>query len=343
VRAASHYRYVILQAWEYGQIPAIKRRSPGTRVLVYKDIASTRDDAHRASALPTGVSYAYANRRHPEWFLLDTAGHRVSWRSWPHSWQMDVGSRSYQRVWAGNVAHEVSRRGWDGVFLDNVATSMQYPWYLDGRVLARYPGKADYQRATASFLRNVAPALRRSHRLVIGNINDASPAVWGRWVGHLSGAAKEWWTKSDAGLGTGALSGAEWWYQIRLLRQAQAWRKAFIAIAFGRADDLAAMEYARASFLLFARGSKSAFTFSTGCGAEPAAPNWRRGIGSPTGPAAQAGSVWRRSFTGGMVVVNPTAAETVPLPLGGRYLDAGGALVTSVVLPPHSGLVLRRA
>jgi hypothetical protein len=39
------YRYVVLQAWQYGQIAAIKKRSPGTRVLVYKDMASTRDEA----------------------------------------------------------------------------------------------------------------------------------------------------------------------------------------------------------------------------------------------------------------------------------------------------------
>src|SRR5919204_2728911 len=42
---AAGYRYVVLQAWEYGQIAAIKRRSPGTQVLVYKDMASTIDNA----------------------------------------------------------------------------------------------------------------------------------------------------------------------------------------------------------------------------------------------------------------------------------------------------------
>ena len=47
-------------------------------------------------------------------------------------------------------------------------------------------------------------------------------------------------------------------------------------------------------------------------------------------------------ITGGMAVVNPTADVQVTLPLGGRYLDPRGVTVTSVVLPPHSGLVLRR-
>ena len=84
---------------QYRRIAAIKRRSPGAKVLVYKDMASTRDDAHGTRDLPTGVGYSYANRRHPEWFLRDTNGHRVNWADWPHYWQMDVGNRAYQRAW----------------------------------------------------------------------------------------------------------------------------------------------------------------------------------------------------------------------------------------------------
>ena len=39
----SGYRYVVLQAWQYPEIAAIKKRSRGTQVLVYKDMASTQD------------------------------------------------------------------------------------------------------------------------------------------------------------------------------------------------------------------------------------------------------------------------------------------------------------
>src|SRR6266700_1790079 len=216
-RPASGYRYVVLQAWQYGQIAAIKKHSPGTQVLVYKDMASTRDDTARQSDLSTGVSYAYADRHHPEWFLKDTGGRRVNWASWPHSWQMDVGSRSYHRAWARNVARELRGRGWDGVFLDGISRTMQYPWYLNGRVLAKYPGANDYARATTKFLRRVGPALRRRH-LVVGNINDATLPLWRRWVGYTSGASKEWWTKSSAGRDAGILSGADWAFQMRLLR-----------------------------------------------------------------------------------------------------------------------------
>jgi len=54
------------------------------------------------------------------------------------------------------------------------------------------------------------------------------------------------------------------------------------------------------------------------------------------------GPVWRRLFTGGIVLVNPSAAVTATVPLGGSYLDRTGAPVTAAVLPPHTGVLLRR-
>jgi hypothetical protein len=341
-RPAAGYRYVVLQAWEYGQIAAIKRQSPGTKVLVYKDMASTRDDAAQSqTALSTGVSYAYANRHHPEWFLKDTSGKRVNWASWPHSWQMDIGSRSYQRTWARNVARELRRRGWDGVFVDGISRTMQYPWYLNGRVLAKYPGPNDYARANTRFLRHVGPKLRRRH-LVVGNINDATLQLWRRWIKFTSGVSKEWWTKSNANRGVGMLSGADWAFQTRLMREAQARHKVFIAISYSPADDTAAMDYARATFLLFARGGRTAFSYSPLCGVEPSTPRWRQDVGAPTGPAKEIGVVWERQFSNGIVVVNPSGSATVTAPLGGLYLQPNGTAVTSVLLGPHSGAVLRK-
>jgi hypothetical protein len=338
---AAGYRYVVLQAWEWRQIAAIKRRSPGTRVLVYKDMASTRDDVTRQTDLSTGVSYGYANQYHPEWFLKDTSGRRVNWASWPHSWQMDIGSRSYQRMWARNVAREVRRHGWDGVFLDGISRTMEYPWYLNGRVLAKYPGPNDYARATTRFLKRVGPRLRRRH-LVVGNINDATLPLWRRWIRFTSGVSKEWWTKSNAGRDVGMLTGADWAYQTQLLREAQARHKVFIAIAYGPADDAPAMDYARASFLLFARGSRTAFNYSPLCGVEPSTPRWREDVGAPIGPATREGAVWLRRFANGMVLVNPTGSATVTVPLGGLFVQPNGVAVTSVVLGPHTGLTLRR-
>ena len=335
------FRYVILQATHYREIAAIKRRNPAAKVLAYKDMASTQDNVSGSSDLPSGVSYAYANRNHPEWFLKDTTGRRVNWADWPHNWQMDVGSRSYQRAWARSVARDLRRRGWDGVFLDGISRTMQYPWYLNGRVLAKYPGPNDYARATTGFLRHVGPLLRRRH-IVVGNVNDATVPLWRRWLRYTSGTAKEWWTKSNVRRGVGAITGAEWAYQMQLLREAQARRKIFIAIAYGPADDLPAIDYARASFVLFARGSRSAFDYLPPCGTEPSSNRWRMNLGAPRGKAVKTGPVWRRAFDGGIVLVNPSPSVTATIPLGDPYVDASGSVITSAVVPPHTGVMLRR-
>src|SRR5256886_14463968 len=109
-----------------------------------------------------------------------------------------------------------------------------------------------------------------------------------------------------------------------------------------RSDDAPAMDYARASFLLFARGSRTAFSYSPLCGVEPSAPRWRADVGAPRGAALQVGAVWRRDFENGLVLVNPSSTATVTVPLGGTFVQPNGSVVTSVLLGPHTGLTLRR-
>src|SRR3954454_21583135 len=72
------YRYVVLGPLQYSEIAEIKRRSPATKVRVYKDMPSTRDYEPASSALATGAGYAYANRYHPEWFPKGPEGHRAN-------------------------------------------------------------------------------------------------------------------------------------------------------------------------------------------------------------------------------------------------------------------------
>jgi hypothetical protein len=166
----------VLQACQHGQIAAIKRSSPRTQVLVYKDMASTRDDTSRTTDISTGVAYGYADRYHPEWFLKDTSGRRVKLGVLA-AFLADGHRQPQLPAHVGrNVARELRRRAWDGVFVDGISQTMQYPWYLNGRVLAKYPGPNDYARATPRFLRRVGPVLRRRH-LVVGNINDATPGL----------------------------------------------------------------------------------------------------------------------------------------------------------------------
>jgi hypothetical protein len=62
-------------------------------------------------------------------------------------------------------------------------------------------------------------------------------------------------------------------------------------------------------------------------------------VGTPIGAYAAVGAVYRRVFTKGLSIVNPTP-NTVVVPLGGIYRTLEGALVTSLHLAPYSGEVL---
>ena len=46
---------------------------------------------------------------------------------------------------------------------------------------------------------------------------------------------------------------------------------------------------------------------------------------------------------GHLVLVNPSSAATVTVPLGGPFVQPNGSVVTSVLLGPHTGLTLRRS
>jgi hypothetical protein len=337
------YGYVVLNAWEHGRIAALKALNPGIKVLVYKDMASTRSYAASGGVddalLPTGVGYAFAEREHPEWFLADTTGARMEWPYSGH-WWMDVGSPSYQRAWLEQVEDELEVRGWDGVVIDNAMADPSH--YTAGRTIAKYPTASAYQAATRSFLAGIGPALKSAGFLVIPNISDPTPSLWSSWISLTSGGTFEHWTKwSGAASGTGYIDGKSWLMHAELFTATQGQGKIFIANTGSSSNtDVRTMRYSRASFLLWWNGGASALVYNV-CNQDPWASEWTADIGAPAGSAYQVGTSWRREFSGGTVVVNPLKTSSATVSLGRPYLTPDGTTVTSVTLAPTSGLVLR--
>jgi Hypothetical glycosyl hydrolase family 15 len=59
-------------------------------------------------------------------------------------------------------------------------------------------------------------------------------------------------------------------------------------------------------------------------------------IGAPLGHYGQNGSIFERSFTNGIVAVNPTSTAAT-ITLGSTYVNLDGTAVTSETLQPDSG------
>jgi hypothetical protein len=337
----SDYRFVVLNSWEHTRIPALKAANPALKVLVYKDASFAVDYMQPSDQyLPGGVNYWSAD---PSWFLRDTTGARVASSGYPGAWMMDVGSASYQEAWLANVLADVRGHGWDGVLLDDVNESMTF--HLGGRTLARYPTNANWYQAMRSFLARVGPGLTSRGVLAVPNINfDCWEACWRDYLQFVSGAMREWWSKNGTGP-TGHYTGTSWEWANSFLRITQAAGKFLLPVTYAPKSDTRSMRFARASFLLDWDGGSSSLIFEP---TDPEAQNpysaeWTLDIGRPLGSRYRVGVAWRRQFSGGTALVNPSSTRTQTVTLGAPYLMPGGARVTSVSLPPATGLVLRTA
>jgi Hypothetical glycosyl hydrolase family 15 len=339
----SRYDYVILHAWEHGRIAALKAANPNLKAIVYKDMSFTvsyaAHDGVDNELLPAGVGYHDADTNHPEWFLLDTQGRRVESAYFPGLWLMDVGNAAYQQAWLENVARELRARGWDGVMLDD--TNYSADWHLAGRKLARYTD-AGYRAATRSFLARVGPPLMGEEFLVLPNVYTAWPSghdVWRDWLQFTSGAVQEYWTKwgDDRSM---HFTGADWSYRREFLRITQEAGKIYLGITYAPADDMRSMRYARANFLLDWDGGPSALVFEPSPGGQdPYSDEWTADVGTPLGRAYQVGRAWRRDFSAGVVLVNPSTS-TATVELGRTFRTPDGAAVSRVTLRAGSGHVL---
>jgi hypothetical protein len=336
----SRFRYVIVNAWNHDQIARLKARNPDVKVLVYKDMSSARSYACRNGVddelLPTGVGYCAAGARHPDWFTTDPAGNRIEWSAFPGCWQMDVGDPGYQDAWAANVLAELRRYGWDGVALDNVDVDHD-DMYFPGKQMREYPTQPAYQAATRSFLARVGPRLTSAGFLVLPNIQShptlATPALWADWTQFTSGGVHQYWMR----WGNGHNFGGDYWLQLQeTFEQQQRAGKLFLT-GTPADDDPAAMRWGRASFLLGWNGRAAGF------GAGNWHPEWTVDIGTPAGPRYQVGTAWRREYTGGTAIANPSEQQAQTVALGATYLHPDGSPVSSVTLPPVSGIVLRRS
>jgi hypothetical protein len=350
----SRYDYVILHSWEAGLIGNLKAQNPNVKVLVYKNLSATfsyscRNGVDDAS-LPAGVGYCWAAANSPSWFLTDTGGRRIEFCDYTGLWLMDVGDPGYQQQWLERVSADALSKGFDGVMLDDVNQSSTA--HLCGRTIAKYPTEASWAAATTSFLAAVGPELQRRGLLVLPNImirnwwESSGIALFDTWLGYSSGAVQEYyskWSYNSSGWFTddGGWHN-DWSYRQEFLKRTEAAGKIFIGLTYAPSGDARSQRYARASFLADWDGGRSAIAFepSDPEQQDPYTPTWTADLGSPLGPRYRVGLAWRRDFTGGAVVVNPsTSTQTVDL--GGTFSLQDGSTVTSVVLPSADAALLR--
>lgn len=341
-QSAQHNSYIVLQAWEAKRATELKAANPSLKVLVYQNLSAMAQGTGPGGSSSSGVNYAEANSAHPEWFLLNTGGSRISEGGYSWLWMADTASQSYQQQWTSNVIKLLSSGPWDGVMMDDTNTTARY--HTEPSSIAKYPTDAAYQAAIGSMLAYAGPRIQAAGKLAVPNMGSWSeyPEVVEGWLKYVSGGVDEMFAKWSSTPGQGYRDASGWQTQIEEIQSTERMDKIFLAITQAEASDQQAILYGWGSVLLGADGH-TAYSSAANYSSEEWCSECEAQIGEPTSVATKvAGGVWERSFSGGLVVVNPTGA-TVTVNLGGAYSGSGLTDATTATMPANTALVLQRA
>jgi hypothetical protein len=302
------------------------------------------------------------------WLLKDANGNYVPYGD-GYTYLADIGNPSYQQAWITAMNSIMSSEpGIDGVMIDNISGSLI-------TASPKYPDSASYRAAVKSFMDAVGPALRAKGWYVavnahmtdtttqgwstsFGNQCDGSQYLW--WYQQLApdinGLVDEYWlmnwdSSGSLRLGGTAACNQNWDGWQRLVGAAEAMGKDFIPVTSGTSDAAGVNKstFLKASFLLDYNGGTSAFIYSAGGlgNYSTTADNWMNGaawtldIGQASGAKYQVGVGWRRNFSGGTFLIDPSPTTSQTFDLGGSYVLPSGSSTTSVTLTPGSALILR--
>jgi len=339
-QTAQRNSYVVLQAWEGERARELKAANPDLMVLAYQNLSAMAQGSGPGGLDSSGVGYTEANTAHPEWFLQEADGARIAEEGYSWLWMADVGNPGYQQQWTANVLRLLRSGPWDGVMMDDTNATAKFHVYPASRI-AKYPTDAAYQAAVRSMLAYAGPRIQAAGKLAIPNMGAWSeyPEVIKEWLQFVSGGADEMFVKWSTVPGEGYRDPAGWRSQVEEVRTTEALGKRFLAVTQAEPSDSQAVRYGWASLLLAADGN-SAFLAGDGYDSETWSGEYEASVGEPTASASEApGGAWKRPFSDGVVVVNPTTGP-VSVSLGGAYSGDGLSEVTHATLAAHTALIL---
>ena len=340
---------VVLNAWFHPYIQKFKAQNPEIKILVYKDLSSTRSYAVENGVdneyLPTGVGYQYANTSHPEWFLLDTDGNRLEYTGYADHWQMDIGNTEYQQLWVDQVGDELVTNSWDGVLLDNALYTRDS--YHENVFPMNYQTDEQFQAAYKSMFTKINTRLKTDNKLGIANLTNTRlyKGVWESYMELLNGGLDEWWLVFSNG---NYLSDYAEGYtpQITEVATNEADGKITLVQPHSSISDDQGFYYAFASYWLVNNGN-TYFSEQEVTDAYKDPSPWREeytwNFGKADSNYFQVESgVFRRNFSHTVVLVNANETGSLEVNLDVPHLNEKGEKVSSIILKALSGSVLRK-
>jgi hypothetical protein len=241
-------------------------------------------------------------QQHPDWFLRDANGDLLYWNDYV---MMDPGNAGWQKFWLSRV--QISGAdGWDGVFLDNLATQFGVHGSNYSVQLQKYATPVEYRVAVVNFLSTVRAAyfVPGSKQLYANiSVRTGDNAVFHQYLQQMDGAMDEFW----AVMATDYYGLNGWLDRYTRAEEAVKAGKGMLLVSHGQQHDLNRQMFALASYLLIA-GPQTSFRYTSEDGGYSQVwlyDNYKIPLGEPIGYATRKYNIWTRVFTNGTVVVQP--------------------------------------
>jgi Hypothetical glycosyl hydrolase family 15 len=339
--AATHFDLIVMSPTiERMPLAAMGRIDPHLRLLVYMNAAFAQSSE--------GDTYP------DSWYARDAHGSKIRSVDFGN-WLMDVSERGWIRDRATRCERLLATAPFEGCMLDLLGTTPLHPGYATGIPIDERTHEAwrerDWLDATSSLAGTVERLVRPA--IIVGNglgngarfFDPAAPSSL--LVDGVHGGIAEGWLRPPREDLDAFPSVSEWLLDIEMLSNVGTDGKAVLVLTKAWAEGTERQKdrwhaYALASFLLGMEGN-AYFHFSYSPRSDPIRwhPWWDLDIGRAIGSYGIVDGIYRRPFTRGLVLVNPSA-ETRTMSLEGEFVDLRGASVRSATLPAHTGLVLQR-
>lgn len=176
---------IILNRFEYNDFDgqawkSIKSFNPNALIYVYQ--LGAQDSVSQDTNLPQYRNaidrYSDLNTNHPEMFLLDSSGSKISDPDFTDCRLMDFGLSSYQSYWASATQADIGNQPWvaDGIFVDRCdsifANQIGTP--------AKYPTDATWVPAMNSFVTGISK-LMSPQRIYCNSGNTITSDAQSAW------------------------------------------------------------------------------------------------------------------------------------------------------------------
>jgi hypothetical protein len=327
---ASKYGIIITKSDKAPAVTTMKSTNASMKAFYYKDV------------LTHGSTY----------YVLDAvSGKKIVHKDW--GWYlMDISNPSYVNDIKTDISSTLNANTqFDGVFLDDVKLSLDATeYYQEGTTTnPTFPSGlvTNWQTNMNTLLSAIKTQI--GSKLAIINSSPWAGGTSPNYLSRVDGLYDEAYGHANWDKASTFLSTDSWKYHLDMMISTINNSKYYLAqsgVADGatEAETNKLVKYCFASFMLGVSGSgygKHYFTPSLTYSNYYWYTDWGLNIGTPIGAYSQISgkSSYRRDFTNGIVIVNPTdSGETVSL--GGNYRDENGNTLSSITLSAREGAIL---